>query len=154
MNNDLAGALIVARREKFKRQQEAHYMRLLALSTDELQAHADQLAADLNRINAQLQEARGNVRVSGIYSDTEWYRKANTARSIKGQEHQFVLREIGKRRRTENAQRQGQDSVTFERAFMATAKEYLSAQQFGELLALTRANIFSQQKASGSPEAF
>ena len=86
----------------------------------------DEIAA----IKEQLDNARTDKLVTGIYSDPAWWRSANSALRMKGRFVQKLQRQIGLAKQEEHQQA----SITFERHFISVAREVLDKETYLTIL--------------------
>jgi hypothetical protein len=104
---------------------------LRAMSDDELQQLKLDLQEEISSIKGQLIEARARVHVTGQYSDSDWYRRANGAQRVKGNQYNAACAEQGRRRRElADKRRASLGENPFERAFVKAARELLSEDRF------------------------
>lgn len=103
---------------------------LSKLPREQLDSALAALAEQMAGIKAQLDEAKGHAAVEGDYSDREWFNSARNALRIKGQLHQQVAQEIGRRNRLEKAQRANAREVHFVRI----ARRRLDPDLFREIM--------------------
>jgi hypothetical protein len=103
---------------------------LSGLTDDELMAVKLSVETDMASVKQQLDEAKGNARAYGEYSDPDWYSRANGAKRFLGITHQKILGEISQRRRS----RGSENTLSFERAFVQAAKLRLTEALFYDLV--------------------
>jgi hypothetical protein len=88
-------------------------------------------------VRGQLEKATAEMHITGVYADPDWFRKAKAALRYMGAEHQVLLKE----RAALKKQLQSQDSVSFERHFMAAAKAVLDDAMYSSLLSEARTRM-------------
>ncbi len=124
--------------------QEQRRTRLPPIDQDAITAMADhelvdilpQLELAVALIRDSLQEARTKVVTERVYSDPDWYRRANFALRMRGREMQMVQREMGKRKRAravEHKEAPDLAALTWERQFVKTAKVMLTGELYTAL---------------------
>lgn len=74
-------------------------MRLDDESIESLEELRDLRLREIAMIKTQLEQAKSDVMERGVYSDSEWFRKATHALRMKGVEHQQLCTTLAKRKR-------------------------------------------------------
>ena len=99
-------------------------------STDELELIRDNLEDKITIIKNQIDIAKSESQSKGEYSNIEWFNKARAALRISGNQHQRVLRELGKRNKMVK------DAVnnSFDTRFVNIAREKLGSELFEEII--------------------
>lgn len=103
-------------------------MNTIPVSIDDLYTMAEDTARAMAQIRLQIDTAKSDS-VTGIYSDPDWFRRANYALKMKGIEHQRLMREMGKKKEEERKAR----ASTYERLFEQEAKKILSVETYREI---------------------
>jgi hypothetical protein len=95
---------------------------LTTLSGDELRDLKWEFTDRKADIDDQLQMARTEAKISGNYSEPDWFRRASSAARISGRNIMRIDRELHNRKRAKQ--------VTFEHAFIDQAKILLELETF------------------------
>lgn len=109
---------------------------LSELSDSELSSRTERILADLVVIKDKIEAAKVRRIETGEYADPDWYRRANTALRHKGREHQMLLKEAGRRRRSGSLPHQraaAESNVSKDRVFIRVALNRLRREVFEEI---------------------
>ena len=101
-------------------------MNVSEMSIEAIEQRLSNVADEMAEIRAQIGDAKGYAAETGEYSDGDWFQKANLALRKKGQEHQRLQLEFGKRRKEERRNH----NASVERAFIAAARTRLDQATF------------------------
>jgi len=104
-----------------------------SMSDSDLSHRLEKVLAELAMIKDQVECAKVRRIETGEYADPDWYRRANTALRHKGREHQALLMESGKRRRTGNQRVAAASASSKDRVFIRVALRRLSREVFEEI---------------------
>lgn len=104
---------------------------------ESLELLSQQIGLDLLNIKNQIEEAKAKAAVEGIYAPADWMARAKHALRLKGLQHQYLLREIAKRKKNETRIANDKLSKEFERRFIAVAKNMLPEEVFLSLIEAT-----------------
>lgn len=104
---------------------------------ESLESLSQQIELDLLNIKNQIEAAKAKAAVEGIYAPADWMVRAKYAMRLKGTQHQYLLREIAKRKKNESMIKNDKLSKEFERRFIAVAKNMLPEEVFLSLIEAT-----------------
>jgi hypothetical protein len=103
------------------------------MASQEIRAELDQLQRDKGIIQAQIDNAKRTAAAEKIYADRDWLqRKENAVRTI-GRKIAKLQVELGSAVKAERRQ----EGESFERTFMAVAKEILPSGTYQEIMKQT-----------------
>jgi hypothetical protein len=106
-------------------------MNVKEMTTEALEKSLEEVIDKIAKIKTQLDFAKAEAAVNGVYSDQNWFIRAKHALRMNGIEHQTILRELGNRRREKGqALNTGAD-----RFFIQACKRRLDPVLFKELMA-------------------
>ena len=93
-----------------------------------------ELQETFDRIKGQLDQARSEQAAYGLYSDPDWYRKAQAAKRFTGSDMQKVQFVLSQRKKQEREKR----ANDLPNVFMDAAREMLPRELFYEVLTCAR----------------
>lgn len=102
-------------------------------SLESLEEMRTQVEFDVLNIKNQLAVAKSRAFEEGVYAPSDWFNRATHALRIKGFQHQCLLREIAKRKKEQAAEVSDDAERAFNKAFVATAKQWLSPHLFNTI---------------------
>lgn len=100
------------------------------LSTEQIERRVADLTYNVGQIKNQIEQAKLDAKLNGNYSDPDWFQRANHAARMLGREHQMLLLELAKRKKSTRRQ----FNTRLERAFMDTARLRLDPDLFRSIL--------------------
>ena len=102
------------------------YKEIKEKSTCDLESLRDELELKLVDIRHQVEKAKSQAAANSKYVDIDWFHKATYALKKSGQTHQYVIRELAKRRKLEKDARM----KSVERCFIEVVRKRLSVDEF------------------------
>lgn len=111
---------------------ETILLNLEGLTEEELVRLKLETDASIAHIQSQIDSARIDAQ-EGEYSDRNWWKKANSARKIKGVQSQQLQHALGQLR----AEKRKKNSSNFESKFIEVARRKLPPELFSELTDIT-----------------
>lgn len=122
-----------------------------AMSVDELKEYKVKNFADLSSIKDQLQAAAIKRASTGEAADRDWFRRATSARRVKGLIDQKIALELGRRtqaRKEQNIRKRENERADFLDAFMSCAQELLPETLCAAIITAATERIEQQYKLS------
>jgi len=104
-------------------------MNIKEMTTEQIEEKILFIADEITKIRSRLEEAKANMR-NGVYEDPDWFRRATYTLRAKGNDHQWLQRELGKRNREAKWKR----ANSIERFFLELARQRLDPVTFSDLL--------------------
>ena len=135
---------------KYKNGERISSSELSGLTEEGLLELKELIDEDLLHIGNQLLQAKQEVVTNGVYSDTDWFRRATFAKKVKGQLSQKIQNEMRKRRKDRGeGSKNFSEQDAFIRALLRVMDDLLLPAEKKEILA--KAKIMQQKIMAGEP---
>jgi len=120
-----------------------------SMGRDELLTLLQELAQEMDSIRAQIDDAKAEAAANGVYSDRDWFRRANVALRARGRFHQRIQMRLSSLRRAERAEnaRQTVEHTPLETHFMRAAKEVLPRETYERIMQLAHGRMSHDHSA-------
>lgn len=121
------------------------------LSLVELQDCNDEMQIEIDKMEADIFEAKATRHATGEYASIDWFKRINLALKLTRRNRDKLVRIITEKKKAEK--QNSSDRLRFERVFMQVVFEALGREQYQHFIAKTHQRIDGSELSAGQTGA-